>query len=101
MSMLYIEEYERILIDPATGNLVPMLDRFVTAQSIPIGTTSSVSAPTFPQTRFVAITAKADCRFAIGAVPDATDSKRYLPAGQTRFSQIYSGERLSVITAEA
>jgi hypothetical protein len=100
MSILYIEEYERILIDPATGSLVPMLDRFVTAQSIPVGTISSMSAPTFPQTRFVAITASADCRFAIGASPDATDSKRYLPAGQTRFSKIYSGERLSVITAE-
>ena len=100
MSSLYIEEYESILIDPATGVLVPMVDRFVTAQSIALGSTSSTSAQTLPQTRFVAITADADCRFAIGALPDATASMRYLPAGQTRFLKILSGERLSAIAAE-
>ena len=100
MSSLYIEEYEDVLIDPVTKSLVPMLDRFVTAQSIPIGATSSMSAPTFPQTRLVAITANADCRFEIGVSPDATDSKRYLPAGQARFAKIHSGERVSAITSD-
>jgi hypothetical protein len=99
MSSLYIEEYETILIDPATGTLVPMVDRFITAQAIPLGATSSLSVPTFPQTRFVAITADADCRFAIGASPDATASMRYLAAGQTRFFKVYSGERVSAIVA--
>lgn len=80
MSSLYIEEYESILIDPATGILVPMVDRFVTAQSIALGATSSTSSQTLPQTRFVAITADVDCRFAIGASPDATASMRYLSA---------------------
>lgn len=100
MSSLYIEEYESILIDPATGTLVPMVDRFVTAQSIPLDATSSVSGQTFPQTRFVAITADADCRFAIGASPDATASMRYLSAGQTRFFRVYGGEKVSAIIAE-
>jgi hypothetical protein len=100
MSSLYIEEYESILIDPATGTLVPMVDRFVTAQSIPLDATSSVSGRTFPQTRFITITADADCRFAIGASPDATASMRYLSAGQTRFFRVYSGEKISAIIAE-
>jgi hypothetical protein len=100
MSNLYIEEYESILVDPATGVLVPMVDRFVTAQSLPLGSTSSTSSQTLPQTRFIAITADADCRFAIGASPDATTSMRYLPAGQTRFFKIYSGEKLSAIATE-
>jgi hypothetical protein len=100
MANLYIEEYETIVIDPATGTLVPMVDRFVTAQAIPLGATSSLSDPTFPQSRFVAITADADCRFAIGGLPDATASMRYLAAAQTRFFKVHGGERVSAIAAE-
>ncbi len=101
MPALYIEEYERILIDPATGTLVPMVDRFVTAHSISLGATSSVSAPASPQSRFIAITADADCRFAIGASPDAAASRRYLVANQSRFFKIFSGEKVAAIAAES
>ena len=101
MLNLYIEDYESILIDPATGVSVPMVHRFVTAQSIPLNATSSTSAQTLPQTRFVAITADANCRFAIAALSDATASRHYLPAGQIRFFKIYSRERLSAIGMES
>ena len=101
MSSLYIEEHDAILIDPSTETLVPMVDRYVTAQSTSLDATASISGQTFPQTRFVAITADADCRFAIGASPNATAGMRCLPVGQTLFFRVYSGERVSAIIAKS
>jgi hypothetical protein len=46
MSSLYIEEHESILIDPSTETLVPMVDRYVTVQSISLDATASISGQT-------------------------------------------------------
>jgi hypothetical protein len=99
MDTLYIEEYERIVVDPVTGDTVPLFGNFRTAHTLPVTTTSSQSVAFQPTTGFVTLTSDTDCRFAIGLSPDATSSARYLPAAQTRFLRVSAGEKIAVIGA--
>lgn len=97
MGTLFIEEFERIVLDPVTGEPMPMFGDFRTAQSVTFAGTSVQSAELQPTTRFVTLTSDADCRFAVGTDVDATTSARFLPATQTRFLRATGGDRVAVI----
>jgi|APTNR8051073442_1049403.scaffolds.fasta_scaffold06703_4 hypothetical protein len=99
MATLYIEEYEHIVIDPVTGDTVPLFGDFSTAHSVPVTVTSTQSVALQPTTEFITLTSDTDCLFAVGLSPDATSSARYLPASQTRYLRVTAGEKIAVIGA--
>ena len=71
----------------------------ITEQAMDIGATSSASSAFNASTRFVCLTAKADCHIAIGADPTATAGKMPLTAGQAYYFGVTAGHKIAVIAA--
>src|SRR5947208_8141692 len=98
MPKLSILEYADVGSSPRGALSLP-LEPPVSEQTIEIGFKSQQSAPLSPRTCIVRLVSDTDCRIAISAAADATDSLRQLTAGQEQLVTVAagSGMRIAVV----
>ncbi|MBP8292862.1 MAG: hypothetical protein KAX65_08815 [Caldilineaceae bacterium] len=100
MANLHITEFSTQARDTAFGSaLVPAAQMPpVAEQTLAIGATSAACTNAFnAATRFICLTAKADCHIQIGAAPVATASMRPLTAGNDYYFGVTPGHKVAVI----
>jgi hypothetical protein len=94
MAKLHITE----LYDLAGVMQIPQMPP-IAEQAMDIGATSAASSAFNASTRFVCLSAKADCHIAVGADPTATTGKMPLAAGQSYYFGVTPGHKVAVIQA--
>ena len=100
MSRIYISEYSRLGLD-FTGAVIdaPMAPA-VAEQSLEIMHEERISSFFNSATRFIIITADADCCIAIGSTPKANPRMHKVHSGETRRYGVSHEHRLAVIVSE-
>ena len=72
-----------------------------TAQVVPIGSSSRLSAAFVAATTVVRLVSTAHCFLAFGSSPEATAADHYLPAGVPEYFRVAPGERIAAIRVSA
>lgn len=102
MANLHITEFATQARDAAFGSaLLPAAQMPpIAEQVLAIGATSAACTNGFnAATRFICLTALADCHIQIGATPVATTSLFPLTSGQSHYFGVTPGHKVAVIQA--
>lgn len=95
MADLFVEQFISTITD-GVGNKLPIPGKDHQTLVVPIASAANVSTATNSMTKFVLLTADANCQFNIGDDPTATAKSRYLPADVPRFVALKGGDKSGV-----
>ena len=98
MAKLWIAEYDALARDANNQPIqVPLEEALHEQTPVDFSGGEAKSEAVQGGTRFVYITADANCHFLVGTDPTATTNNQRLAAGQGRFFGIRQGRKISVI----